>query len=142
MSERTASVLVCDDATWSLTGKINLFGVYANDIVIPHPELLFNQIVFYFDIQTGFDDPFHHLAIQIEFPGEQPILQPMPTETPPSPPPAGRTKLIYKIPLMVQQRVLRPGRIIAKIIHERGQIDAGGVWVVHPTPPSSEIIGR
>lgn len=132
MNERTAYVLVCDDATWSLTGKMNLFGVYGNDIMIPHTEMAINQMVFYFDIQTGADDPFQQLSIQIEFPGDPALQQAIAIENPSSPRPTGRTKITYKVPFMVQQRILRPGKINTHVIHERGKIDAGGVWVVHP----------
>jgi len=132
MSDRSASVIVCDDFTWSLTGKANLIGVYVQDILIPSVELPINQMVFFFTVQTGADDPFQHLALKVNFPGDEPIIQPIPISVPESPRPVERTKLFFRLPILVQQRILRPGKIATSVIHERGELDAGGVWIIHP----------
>ncbi|MBN9039838.1 MAG: hypothetical protein J0H38_01005 [Rhizobiales bacterium] len=130
MNERKASVIVCDEFTWSLTGKANFFGVYVQDIVIPIPEVTINQMVFFFSVETDANDPFKQVELKVEFPGSPPFTQPIAMDALPMPPPAGRTKITYRFPIMLQQRVLRPGRIATSVIHERGELSAGGVWIV------------
>jgi hypothetical protein len=128
--------------TWSLTGKANLFGIYAQDIVIPVPEVTVGQLVFFFIAETDIGDPFKSLSFRIQFPGEPYMDSP----SLPLPPqfleaPEGRTKMFARQAILTQNKVLRPGRILTTVIHEGGEIDAGGIWVVQQSSPQPQSPG-
>ena len=129
--ERRASVLVCDEMMYSLTGKVTLAGIYIQDIVIPGPALQMNQLVFFFTVETPKEEPFRSLTYKVQLPGSPPVLQPTPIivhnigATDPR-----RKKITFRQPLLIQQPVLLPGRIEASVIHENGEIDAGGIWII------------
>ena len=68
---RQTSVIVADDMTVSLLGKINLSGVYTADIVIPADPLFIPQLVFLFSMESEIADPFKKLHLQVILPGQQ-----------------------------------------------------------------------
>lgn len=130
IEERSASIIVCDDFFYSIAGKVTLSGVYVQDIVIPASETTVNQLVFFFTIETPKERPFKSLTLKIQFPGSEPILAPvviMPRMVGPEDP--LRKKITIKQPMLVQQVVLRPGRIRATALHDEGELDAGGIWI-------------
>jgi hypothetical protein len=130
MTERTASVFVCDEVLFSLTGKVQVIGMYTQDIVIPSEELPVNQLVFFFTVHTLRTDPFHSLKFRIDFPGSNPIEYEIPPFVAQATQDHRRKQIIYRQPVLTQQQILRPGRIVASVIHERGEIEAGGFWIM------------
>jgi hypothetical protein len=131
MAERKASAFVCDEALFSLTGKITISGMYTQDIVISSNEQQINQLVFVFTIETPISEPFKTLTLKVAFPGSDPIEVPAATAIAPIASADPRRKqIIYRQPVLIPQPTLRPGRIVASVVHESGEIEAGGFWVV------------
>jgi len=131
MSERQASLLVCDDLLFSINGKWNLLGIYTSaDISILTESATIPQIIFLFMIESDVDDPFEKISVEVTLPGQPPALAEMPASAlPSSPPPPGRTRQLYKLPLFIQGAILNPGRVDAKVVHEKGEIAVAGPWI-------------
>jgi hypothetical protein len=131
MTERKASVFVCDEVLFSLTGKVTISGMYTQDIVISGEEQQIGQLAFFFTIETPKSEPFKSLLLKIAFPGSDPIQTPAPVTTQPNFSNDDRRKsIIHRQPLLIPLPILRPGRIVASVVHESGEIEAGGFWVV------------
>ena|ERR1700719_963126 len=133
---RQASVLISDDFYVSLVGKFVVQGVYTSDIIIPTDQIIAAQLVFLFQIETDVSDLFEKLQVQVTLPGQTPKTADIPIM--PFVPGAGRTRWLVHWPLLVQQAVLRPGRIETKVIHEKGEILTTSPWISLATqaPPS------
>jgi hypothetical protein len=128
MTERTAYLLVADDLRFALTGKLDLHGIYTGDIVIPSEKLVANQLVFLWMLETDVKDPFQLLTLEITLPQAEPnrFSLSLPAQTIPE----GRTRWHMKHPQLIQPAILRPGRIEAKVIHEKGEIPVTGPWII------------
>lgn len=131
MNDRRASVVVCDDIRVEVNGKLVLIGLYTSDIVIPTDIFTAFQMHFLFMAECVRSDPFKSLRFEVMLPGNDPV------SVTASVPPALDEKLLPERERMyVRQDVyispanLRPGRIMAKVIHERGEIDAHAGWIV------------
>jgi hypothetical protein len=133
MSERRASVFVCDDVLISLNGKFNALGMYTGDIAIFGGEVPSAQLVFVFQIECDLADPYRSLIAQVTLPGEGPRQMPIPFVIP-TPAPDGRGRWTIRWPFLVTRPTLRPGRIEAKVIHEKGELIAGYQWIVTTSP--------
>ncbi len=128
---RKASAFVCDEALFSLTGKITISGLYTQDIVIVSNEQQINQLVFLFTVETSKSQPFKSAMLKIAFPGGDPVLVPMMTVIHPASIDDDRRKsMVFRQPVLVPMPILRPGRIVASVLHEDGEMEAGGFWVV------------
>ena len=66
---RQATVVVADDALYSLSGKLNLSGVYGTDISIPFDPTHAAQLIFCFIIEAEPDDPYQQIVVRVELPG-------------------------------------------------------------------------
>ncbi|PPQ17933.1 hypothetical protein CV770_18370 [Bradyrhizobium sp. AC87j1] len=130
MDSRTASVIVCDDALFGLTGKAFLNGVYTTDIMIPGELLMVQQLVFYFTVETPKAKPFKSVTLRVSPPGSVPSQVEVPLASLQAAQNPNRPSMILRGPLLIQQLVLRPGKIEAKVITETEELDAGGIWVV------------
>jgi hypothetical protein len=112
---RQATVLVSDDFAYSLNGKINVFGIYGNDIVIPKDPTEPAQLVFTFIIETAPDDLYQTLELAVELPGgdSRRLAVDMSRLV------SGLADLrrwSVKFPLLFARPTLRPGFIEAKVI--------------------------
>jgi hypothetical protein len=119
--DRQASVLLADDMVVSLVGKITLSGIYTSDIIIPSDPSTVGQFVFLFSLETDINDPFTNIELQVTLPGR-------PTDTssvsiPQNQFAPGHTRFVLRQPLLIQQPLLRPGPIQAKVIHDKGAIE-------------------
>jgi hypothetical protein len=140
MTMRQATVLVSEDLTYALNGKMNIQGVFTTDIGIPFEPYLASQLVFVFLVETTPDDPYKTLELSVELPGgQQNLRQPIMVRT--LRPSAGdQLRWSLKYPLLFSGPILRPGPIIAKVIHDKGEISAATpsiVLNVPPKPPTS-----
>jgi hypothetical protein len=128
MSDRFASMFVCDDLLVALNGKFTISGLYTGDIAIPSEPWTLGQLVVVFNVETDVTKPFQRLALQVSFPGESPRTQEM--QTNPLPPmPLDRNRVAFRMPFLIPQPVLRPGPIEAKVLHEEGELPAGMLWI-------------
>ena len=62
---RTASMIVCDDILFGLTGKAFLQGVYTGDITIHGNALAVPQLIFYFTVETSKEKPFKKMTLKV-----------------------------------------------------------------------------
>jgi len=136
---RQASLLVADEIYYNLHGKAILQGIYHGDLTIPADPSVAPQLIFFFMGETDVSDPFQTLAVEVTLPGAEPVrnfVGVMPPEfvTNAS---AGRTRLYFRHPLLIQAPVLKPGKIDAKVIHEKGEISVGAPWI-SLNPPLSK----
>jgi hypothetical protein len=132
MSGRQASLLVCDDLLVSMNGKLTLLGIYTSaDITILAESTTIPQITFLFLIESDADDPFEKISVEVTLPGQPTARTEMPASAlPSSPTPPGRTRRLYKLPLLIQGAILNPGRVDAKVVHENGEIAVVGPWIM------------
>jgi hypothetical protein len=79
-------------------------------------------------IESDADDPFEKISSEVTFPGQPTVRKEMPLS--PSTILPGRTRRLYKLPLLIQAAILNPGRVDAKIVHEKGEIAVTGPWIV------------
>jgi hypothetical protein len=129
---RQATLLVADEIFYNLSGKAILQGIYHADIAIPSEQSVAPQLLFFFIAEADMSDPFQSFSVEVTFPGSDPVRQSVALF-----PPAllaaqnvGRNRLFYKHPLLVPTPTLRPGRIEAKVIHEKGEIIVGAPWII------------
>lgn len=118
--DRQASVLVSDELYVSLVGKFVAHGIYTSDLTIAAEQLFAPQLVFLFQIGTDTDDPFERLQVQVTLPRQSPRVADIPVVPVTSAPERSRWTIHW--PLLVQNIMLCPGSIEAKVIHERGEI--------------------
>jgi hypothetical protein len=131
---RTASVIVSDDCTYSLNGKISLFGIYNTDIRITSDPTYAFQLVFTFIIETEPYDPFRTLTTLVTLPGgDSRYLDLFPTHLVPGI--GDQRRWWVKSPLLFPNPILRPGFIEAKVIHEQGEITTAAPAIVLASPP-------
>jgi hypothetical protein len=131
MLTRQASLLVADEIYYNLYGKAILQGIYGGDLTIGSDPSFSPQLIFYFMMETDMSEPFQTLAIEVTLPNSQPIRNVvgiMPPELARLAGP-GRTRFFYRHPLLVQAPILKPGKIEAKVIHEKGEIVVGAPWI-------------
>ena len=126
---RQASVLVCDDFTYTLSGKSNLLGVYTTDIVIPLDPTYANQLIFLFLIETSPDDPYLSLALHVVLPGGDTRHLALET-TRFVPTVADQRRWSLRYPLLFANPILRPGPVEAAVLHEKGTISTAAPFIV------------
>jgi len=133
---REASVIVCDDVRFEVTGKLVIVGVYTADISIVSDEQPTPQLQFLFRAECDINDPFATIRFEVTLPGSEPIVAESKSLGPPPSVSAGRTRIsIYQL-ISVPGAVLRPGKILARVVHEKGEIPVSATWItkVEPTP--------
>jgi hypothetical protein len=138
---RTATVITADEATLTVSGKLNIIGIYTADINIPIDPYIVGQLVFVFVVETDPDNRFEKLELRIDLPGGDfrrlPVnLGAMRDGE------SDKIRWSLKFPLLFQNAVLKPGPIVASVIHENGVIHATAPVIVHiplqalvPGPP-------
>jgi hypothetical protein len=131
---RQAALLVADEIFYNLVGKATLQGVYHSDLVIPTEGSAVAQLLFYFLMETDVADAFRSLSVEVILPGNDPIRHTIPVIWPVTRE-EGRRREFYRHPLLIQNAILRPGRIEAKVIHEAGEIVVGAPWITIAGPP-------
>lgn len=136
---RQASVIVADDATYTLSGKLNITGIYTTDINIPTDPIAATQLVFLFVIETEPSDPYQKLELRVDLPGGD--FRQLPINL------GGlrggqsdKARWSLKFPLLFQGPILKPGPIVATVIHEKGTLITAAPFIVMTplaTPPRS-----
>src|SRR5262249_15936955 len=133
---RQANVLVCDELYVTLTGKLTAMGIYTGDIIVPAPGVVVPHLIFLFLVETTSDDLFESIMLEATLPDHHPVRSSIPV--PQFVFSEGRTRWGAKYPLLVQQPRLFPGRIIAKLIHDKREIIAFAQWIAIPPQPSPQ----
>jgi hypothetical protein len=128
-TERRAFVIVCDEFLFSITNKTYLNGIYATDITIPGDELMLNQLVFYFTVETPKEKPLSTIILRAVPPGGKIAELEINVQAIPQILNPGRQKIILRAPLLVQQILVRPGKIQTTVIADGEELDAGGIWI-------------
>jgi hypothetical protein len=139
MIPRHASVIICDEMLYSLSGKFNFLGAYPSDLTIPADPTTSAQLIFYFVIEADVTDPYKSLRMEITLPEQTPVVQQMPV-IPTVPVHPDRPRWTLRWPIVIPQPTLRPGRIVAKVIHESGELIAGTPWIVLTGQPKQPLV--
>jgi hypothetical protein len=131
MSEPAGTLIVSDDLMIALNGKFSILGMYTGDIVIQSDPTTSPQLVCLFLVEGPLETQPHSVAFEIMFPGS---TTPRRMETPVSFPTAAmpdRKQWTFKWPFLVSQVVLRPGKIRAKVIFNKGEAELAipGPWI-------------
>jgi hypothetical protein len=114
-------------------GKFLIVGMYTGSIAIPEDLVVAPQLVFLFLMATGIEEQFKTLTVEVTLPETAPIsqnipLQPQDTDSPffQETKRLGAQRIIHRVPLFIPQPQLRPGKVLAKVIHEKGELLAIG----------------
>jgi hypothetical protein len=129
---RQASLLAADEVNFSISGKINVFGIYTTDINIFTDPSSTTQLVFLFVIETDPDDPYQEITIRVDLPGGDTRQQVLAVKNFRDGA-ADKIRWSLKQPLLFQGPILRPGPIVAQVIHEKGILFPAAPFIVmHP----------
>ena len=126
---REASVIVCDDVRTEMTGKLIVIGVYTTDIAIFSDEQMSPQLQFLFYAECDHSDPFKSIKFEVQLPGEKPAFVETANLPPPPPITSGRSRSYIRQLLTVAPATLRPGKITARVVHDRGEIPVSAGWI-------------
>jgi hypothetical protein len=123
------------------SGKLIIIGVYNNDIVIPTDEFTATQMQFLFSAECLRSDPFQFVKFEVTLPGNDPLIAaPEHIVQVPDTYMPERKRLYIKQAIAVTAVKLRPGRILARVIHEKGEIPVRGGWIVKLEAPSAGTV--
>ena len=128
MSDQNVSVIMCDDLRLEVSGKIIIVGMYPSNIVMPTAELVVPQLQFFFTVDFPRDAVPQRLSYEVELPGEQPQRSDVPVVLPVFQ--EGHTRWMGRHALTVTSPTLRPGKIQASVITDKGVFPAVAGWVV------------
>ena len=133
---RQAMLLVADEIYYNLNGKGILHGIYHNDLTINSESAVAPQLIFFFIAETDLNDPFRSLDLEVILPGSEPVRHSVPVmwPIPTNPATFGRSKIFVRWPLLIPTPTLRPGRIEAKVFHDKGEIILGAPWITYNAP--------
>jgi hypothetical protein len=133
---REASVIVCDDVRFEITGKLVIVGAYTADIAIAADEQPTPQLQFLFRAECDINDPFTAIRFEVTLPGTEPVIAESKNLGPPPGVSAGRTRISVHQLISIPGAVLRPGKILARVVHEKGEIPVTATWItkVEPSP--------
>jgi hypothetical protein len=130
---RQASLLVADETMISISGKLNILGIYTTDINIPTDPMIAAQLVFVFIVETEPDDPYQKLDLRVDLPSgdfrQVPVNLSALRDGQ-----ADKIRWSLKFPLLFQNAILKPGPIVATVIHEDGVILPGAPFINLRTP--------
>ncbi|HUZ30938.1 MAG TPA: hypothetical protein VMV19_02340 [Xanthobacteraceae bacterium] len=134
---RQAMVLPCQDIRLEHDGKLTLVGLFTGNIAIPTVPTIIAHLMFLIIIDGDLAEPLKTLRIEIRLPqAAEPAVAdvPMPFQAPTLL--EGQKRWRYQIPFAIAPAVLTPGRIVCKIVHDKGEIETGARWIVHAPLPT------
>jgi uncharacterized protein DUF6941 len=133
MSKLKASVFVCDEVLFSLTGKLVAHGIYTtDDITIPSSELRAAQLVFVFSVEYPREESVSLATFKVLLPDAAPheftsaIVQRNAALLTAN---LSRKFSSFMQPVLVQQPLLKPGPIKTTVTIDDDEIDAGTIWI-------------
>jgi hypothetical protein len=120
-----------------INGKLIIIGVYTTDIGIINDVHTSPQMLFHFSASCDVTDMFKSLKFQVTLPGGSPVSTDVVLPNDPTPPPPDRTRFTARGTVNISPAVLRPGKILAEVIHESGEIPVPAAWITKiPSPPN------
>jgi hypothetical protein len=133
MGKIKASVFVCDEVLFSLTGKLVAHGIYTtDDVAIPSLEYRAPQLVFVFSVEYPREDSVSLAAFKVELPEAAPhtmsagIMQRNPAVLAANP---SRKLSSFMHPVLIQSPLLKPGPIKTTVTIDDEEIDSGTIWI-------------
>jgi hypothetical protein len=139
---RHATLITADDVNFSVTGKMNISGVYTTDINIMNDPMFVGQLVFLFVIETEPSDPFQKLELRVDLPGGD--FRQLPLNIANFRMTHGDSiRWSLRYPMLFQSPILRPGPIMASVVHDQGVLFPAAPFIILRTttppqvPPSS-----
>jgi|GEM_PF-3869908 len=132
---RQASLVVCDELYFNMTGKLTVQGMYTGDIFISGAEAATTQLVFLFILDCDIAERPNIIRLQVTLPGDLPreSIPPLALTTT-TPVLTDRSKLTYKLPFLYALPTLRVGRISAKVIFDQEEVSVVAPWISPITP--------
>lgn len=131
MSDAKAMMFVCDDMSFSITGKINISGMFTSDVIIPSSPTLVPQMVFLFAIELPIENGYTPVALEILLPNEpEPRRLSLPSQNILFVPERNRRSI--KFPYLIQNAMLHCGKIEGSVVCDERTISAGRMWVNTP----------
>src|ERR1035437_1532655 len=82
MKDWKAIPFICDEVTYSLTGKVFAQGIYTGDLSIPSDEFTIPQLVFFFLIEGPADTLFKSITLKVLLPGQPTATMEVPLSIP------------------------------------------------------------
>lgn len=129
MKKWHGSLLICDDMSFTLTGKVDLRGVYTSDISISSAGIPISQLVAYVFVEGELSElPTTTVQVDVSVPGAQVSTVSFPPHVPPGLP--GRTSWFLRTPLLIQNIRLQPGKIVGTVRHGDATLTLHGPWIV------------
>jgi hypothetical protein len=126
---RQATLVVCDEIQFSLSGKITAIGIYTGDIAIMADGVRQNQLCFLFLLESEIaEQPSESISVSVTLPGHGEIKGTTPI-FPVQEWPAERTRWYFRFPLLGQFLLLRPGRIEARVFIDGDEIGVTAPWI-------------
>jgi hypothetical protein len=122
--------MIADDVLTSLTGKLDLRGVYLNDIVIHAENTIVNQLVAIFYAEGTMSDLPRIFRFEVLLPGE---TEPHVLKRPIQPGwrlPEGRERWFGVTPFPIIPARLRSGKIEARVLLDERIIEVAAPWIV------------
>jgi len=136
---RQAMVLPCQDIRLEYDGKLTLVGLYTGNLAIPTVPTVAPQLAFLIVIDGDLSEPLQSLKIEFHLPQvKEPTVYEVPLDPQRPQHEKGQTRWRFQIPFGIAPAVLNPGRIVCKIIHDKGEIETGARWIVHAPQPMIE----
>ena len=124
-----ASLLVCDDSRLEITGKGILIGIYVTDMIITAPKLQIAQLQFFLMFDFDVHETPKTLTFEVTLPNQPPTVWPL-TMPDKLSVPEGRDRAYIRQPFQIIAPILEPGRIEARVIHDKGDVRIRGPWIV------------
>jgi hypothetical protein len=125
-----ATAVVCDDLRVEINGKLIAVGIYTSDIAIVAEPFTAAQMYVVFIVEGDIkeEDKFKTMAFEVTFPEMPPVRVECPPPNWDSIPP-DRTRWTVRFPVRVSPAILHGGRIRAKVIHDKGEINCSVPWI-------------
>lgn len=118
-----ASLTVADDLLTAVNGKVDIRGIFTNDILIQGDSAPVSQMVFVFHYEGEQSDLPQVVRFQVHLPGEE-LPRNLDRPVPPGwKIPEGREKWGGLTPFSLGPVILRPGKIRAAILLDERRID-------------------
>jgi len=133
-----ASIIVCDDIRQENNGKLFIIGFYTGNIILPAEEWLVMKLIFFFTLDCPNILRPKSITFEITLPNDEPQVETVPLAV--LEPEPHHTRWIFRHPLLVQGKTLRPGKIKGRVLLDEQELEVSTPWIVVPPPPDQTLV--
>ena len=124
-----ATVLIADQLRIEVNGKLFVIGMYTGNVAVPEgEEETRGSLQFLFSIDCKIDEIPKEIVFEASLPGEE--LNRSIVQVPPFVPEEQHTQWMMRHAVAATNQVLRPGKIVAKVIADGQETVVGTPWIV------------